>query len=205
MTILNKVDIGMNEALLFKIAAVGILVSVLSQVLKHSGREEQASDQSGRASACAVLDHSLCIRTVSDHAEIIYALRREIRMLRIAMIGIAGVLLALQVKALKPEYGIYLCLAVSLLVFLQMTDLLGMILAGLQTVQESLPLQAGYFKILLKIIGITYIAEFASDLCKDAGYATIAGQIQMFGKLSVLAAGIPVLTALLETIRGFLS
>ena len=60
-------------------------------------------------------------------------------MLRIAMIGIAGVLLALQVKALKPEYGIYLCLAVSLLVFLQMTDLLGMILAGLQTVQESLP------------------------------------------------------------------
>ena len=84
-------------------------------------------------------------------------------------------------------------------------DLLGMILAGLQTVQESLPLQAGYFKILLKIIGITYIAEFASDLCKDAGYATIAGQIQMFGKLSVLAAGIPVLTALLETIRGFLS
>ena len=42
MTILNKVDVGMNEAVLFKIAAVGILVSVLSQVLKHSGREEQA-------------------------------------------------------------------------------------------------------------------------------------------------------------------
>ena len=42
MTILNKVDIGMNEALLFKIAAVGILVSVICQVLRHSGREEQA-------------------------------------------------------------------------------------------------------------------------------------------------------------------
>lgn len=32
----------MNINLLFKIAAVGILVSILSQVLKHSGREEQA-------------------------------------------------------------------------------------------------------------------------------------------------------------------
>ena len=32
----------MNVDLIFKIAAVGILVSVLSQVLKHSGREEQA-------------------------------------------------------------------------------------------------------------------------------------------------------------------
>ena len=28
--------------MIFKIAAVGILVSILSQVLKHSGRDEQA-------------------------------------------------------------------------------------------------------------------------------------------------------------------
>ena len=32
----------MDIDLIFKIAAVGILVSVLGQVLKHSGREEQA-------------------------------------------------------------------------------------------------------------------------------------------------------------------
>ena len=32
----------MSVSLIFKIAAVGILVSVLSQVLKHSGRDEQA-------------------------------------------------------------------------------------------------------------------------------------------------------------------
>ena len=32
----------MSANIIFKIAAVGILVSVLSQVLKHSGREEQA-------------------------------------------------------------------------------------------------------------------------------------------------------------------
>ena len=32
----------MSVNLIFKIAAGGILVSVISQVLKHSGREEQA-------------------------------------------------------------------------------------------------------------------------------------------------------------------
>ena len=32
----------MSVNLIFKIAAVGIIVTVLSQVLKHSGREEQA-------------------------------------------------------------------------------------------------------------------------------------------------------------------
>lgn len=34
----RQVEVG----LIFKIAAVGILVSVISQILKHSGREEQA-------------------------------------------------------------------------------------------------------------------------------------------------------------------
>ncbi|EOS41342.1 stage III sporulation protein AC [Schaedlerella sp.] len=32
----------MTINLIFKIAAVGVLVSILSQVLKHSGRDEQA-------------------------------------------------------------------------------------------------------------------------------------------------------------------
>lgn len=32
----------MEVIIIFKIAAVGILVSILSQILKHSGREEQA-------------------------------------------------------------------------------------------------------------------------------------------------------------------
>ena len=32
----------MSIGLIFKIAAVGILVTILSQILKHSGREEQA-------------------------------------------------------------------------------------------------------------------------------------------------------------------
>lgn len=42
---IHPFDIGaenMSVNLIFKIAAVGILVSVLCQVLKHSGREEQA-------------------------------------------------------------------------------------------------------------------------------------------------------------------
>ena len=35
-------EVGMEIGLIFKIAAVGILVTILSQILKHSGREEHA-------------------------------------------------------------------------------------------------------------------------------------------------------------------
>ncbi len=125
-------------------------------------------------------------------------------MVRVAFLGIAGILMALQLKALKPDYSVYLCLGISLLIFSFVAEKLSVIMDGLQAVQDCLPLKAGYLQILMKIVGITYIAEFASDLCKDAGYQTIAGQIQIFGKLSVLAVSIPVLTALLDTIQTFL-
>lgn len=125
-------------------------------------------------------------------------------MIRIAMIGIAGMLMALQLKALKPEYSAYLCMGVSLLIFLSVADKLAEIVTGIQAIQNALPLHVGYIQTLMKIIGITYIAEFASDLCKDAGYQTIAGQIQIFGKLTILAVSIPILTALLDTIQTFL-
>ena len=50
----------MEVSLIFKIAAVGILVSVLCQILKHSGRDEQAiSGKPGGASDGAVLDCSI--------------------------------------------------------------------------------------------------------------------------------------------------
>jgi stage III sporulation protein AD len=125
-------------------------------------------------------------------------------MIQTAILAIVGVLLALQLKAQKPEYAIYLCLGISLLIFLKVTEQLQVILDGIRSIQDRLPLNIGYLQTLLKIVGITYIAEFASDLCKDAGYQTIAGQIQIFGKLSVLMVSIPILTALLDTIQTFL-
>ena len=56
----------------------------------------------------------------------------------------------------------------------------------------------------MKMIGITYIAEFASGICRDAGYGSLGGQIEMFGKLSMLAVSMPILLTLMETIRVFM-
>ena len=38
----------------------------------------------------------------------------------------------------------------------------------------------------------------------DAGYQAIAGQIEIFGKLTILAVSMPILLALLENMKGFL-
>ena len=66
-------------------------------------------------------------------------------------------------------------------------------------------MDVAYVGTLVKMLGITYVAEFSSSICKDAGYQTIAQQIEIFGKLAILVLSMPVLLALLDTIKDFLS
>ena len=54
------------------------------------------------------------------------------------------------------------------------------------------------------IIGITYIGQFSSAICKDAGYQMIGTQIDLFCKLSVMVLSMPVLLAILDTISEFM-
>ena len=125
-------------------------------------------------------------------------------MLQAAVIGIAGVLLALQIKHTKPEYAVYLSVATGVFLLLLAAQRLGIVVESVRLIQNSISIQSSYIQVLLKIIGITYISEFASDICRDAGYSTIAGQIGIFAKLSILAISMPIVTALLDTIHSFL-
>ena len=54
------------------------------------------------------------------------------------------------------------------------------------------------------MIGITYVAEFASGICKDSGYGSLGNQIEIFGKLSILGISMPILLALFGTLETFL-
>ena len=124
--------------------------------------------------------------------------------IQIALLGVVGTLLALQFKSGKSEYGIYVSLAVSLFLFFWMLSRLEIFVQTVKKIADYIKLDAGQMSILLKMAGVTYVAEFASGICKDAGYQNIAVQIEIFTKLTILAIGMPVLLALLELIGDFL-
>ena len=125
--------------------------------------------------------------------------------LTIGILGIAGALLAVELEGLKGEYGIYLVAAVGLVIFFYGITKLKTVIETIRQVQSYIRLNRMYLEVLLKMIGITYIAEFSSGICKDAGYGSLGSQIEIFGKLSVLAVSMPILLALLDTVQQFLA
>ena len=125
-------------------------------------------------------------------------------LVRIVFLGVAGVMLAILFKGQKQEYGTYIGLAVGILIFGYALRQVSAVTSQLGKLRGYLGEAEGYLAVLLKVIGITYICEFSADICKDAGYQAVAGQIEVLGKLSVMFAGLPVLFAVIEQIESFL-
>lgn len=123
---------------------------------------------------------------------------------KIALLGIAGVLFAIQFKQQRPEYALLVGFALSLLVFSHVLGLMGKLLDEFAGLQQYLGDAKGYLSILMKVVGITYLCEFSAGICKDAGFAAVSDQIEILGKISVLFAGLPILLAVIRQIYSIL-
>lgn len=120
--------------------------------------------------------------------------------IQIALIGIVCVLVALQFKYVKGEYAALIMIVSGLFIFGFGISKMGQIFDTVKLLKDKLSVSNEYISVLVKIVGISYICEFAADICKDSGFGTISNQIQIFGKLSILVVSLPVFMNLLDVI-----
>lgn len=125
-------------------------------------------------------------------------------MLVIGVIGMVVVLIAIQFKTIKPEYGIMISVVGCIFIFLYSLSRISDIIAMIDKLSELTSISRDYIKILLKITGVTFISEISSDIAKDCGYSAVANQIQIFGKITILAMSLPVFMELISSIGNLL-
>lgn len=197
----------MSVNLIFKIAAVGILVTVIGQVLKHSGREEHAFLTSLAGLIIVLFWIVPYIYELFETMQSLFAaVSREKTMdiVKIAVLGIAGVFLAIPLKREKGEYSTFVAMVVGICIFIYLLTKVETVLLFVDSIKSQLPVDSRYIGLVVKMVGITYVSEFAANLCRDSGYSAIAGQIEMFAKLSILVVSVPVFGAFLDAVGSFL-
>ena len=123
--------------------------------------------------------------------------------INICLIAIVGVITAVIVKGYKPEISLIVIIALSFFFLAWLLEIFGEMQNQFHTIAEELEQNKSFYKILFKIMGITYICEFSSGICKDAGHSSIAGQIEIVGKMLVLLSGIPILISVIQTIQNY--
>ena len=126
-------------------------------------------------------------------------------MIKVGVIGITAVFFALLLKKEHSDLSWLLGIAASILIFGSVLSKLKVIMDFLQELMNMLPIEPVFLKALLKMLGITYIADFSAAICREAGYSSLAGQMELFAKLSIIALSVPQLLALLQFIEKLIS
>lgn len=117
---------------------------------------------------------------------------------------VLGVLLAIKLKGIGSPLWVYLSLTLSVFVLFYILNRLSFVMDFLDGVMGDIGLESGYFEILIKIVGISYLCEFTSNICRESGFLSVASQIEIGGKLTMMVMSMPILLAIVETITSVL-
>lgn len=123
--------------------------------------------------------------------------------INLCLIAIIGTITGVLLKTYKQEYSILVIVSLSLIFFNVMLNVFGEIQEQFGVIISELEQNKSFYKILFKILGITYVCEFSAGICKDAGYSSVASQIEIMGKMLVFLSGVPILVSVVETIRNY--
>ncbi|MGE4213354.1 MAG: stage III sporulation protein AD [Anaerotignaceae bacterium] len=124
--------------------------------------------------------------------------------LQVVIIGIVGTILSISLKKESPQFSLFIGLITGILIFLFAAEYLKRVIQILSELAGSAGVNSGYMDIVLKIIGISYVARFGTELCKDAGEGAIASKVDLAGKIFIAVTGAPVILALMEMIQHFI-
>ncbi len=124
--------------------------------------------------------------------------------IQIVGIAIISLFIVLLLKQYKPEFVVHISIIAGILMFSIIVPKFSAILELLNSLADKLGANAQFFSILLKITGIAYISEFASNICKDSGETAIASKVELGAKIIIIAMSIPILGAVLETLINIL-
>ena len=100
------------------------------------------------------------------------------------LVGIAMVstILCIVIKKDRPEMANFVALTAGIIILLSVVMKLSFIVDGIQSLADKVNIPSMYISLIIKLIGICYIIEFAISLCNDCGKKVLQVSWSLEGK-----------------------
>ena len=119
---------------------------------------------------------------------------------KIIFIAVITMILSITISKINPEFKVYITVIFGLLVIFLLFDQMKENLTEFINMFTKYDIKIENFNIILKIVGIAYICDFISLLCKDLNYESIGKKIEVAGKLIILIYSFDVIRIFLDQI-----
>lgn len=120
--------------------------------------------------------------------------------MQIVGISIVSTILCLVIKKDKPEFSNFIAITAGVVILLSVLLKLNFIVEQINTLAQRADIPSMYISLIIKLIGIAYIMEFAISLCKDCGESNIASKLEFGGKIIIMSMSFPILLSILDSI-----
>lgn len=119
-------------------------------------------------------------------------------------LGMVATVLVLLLREERPELASLLSLAAGVLILLLLMDRIATVFNLLQQLAFRAQLDLLYLNTVLRIVAIAYIAQFGSQICRDAGESAIGGKIELAGKILIMFLAVPLMLVILDSVLQLL-
>lgn len=111
----------------------------------------------------------------------------------LSLVGIAltAAVLAVLLRQYKPDYALLIGIGAGVLILIAVITKAQPVFEEIRTLMSGAHVDSEYILILIKSLGICFVAQLASDACRDAGESAIASKVELAGKFAVLLIALP--------------
>ena len=123
---------------------------------------------------------------------------------RIALMAIVAGILVIAIKQKQPELGMQVSIIAGLIIFIYVLDYIVVAVDYIKDIVNRYNIPYESIAVVLKIVGIAYICEFAVHVLKDTGESSLASKVEIAGRGFIVVLSLPVLSSFMNMILGML-
>ena len=125
-------------------------------------------------------------------------------MIKVVGIVLTALIINIVLKNYSKEFTFLINIVCTIIIFTLISKDLKGIVDRLTSISNEISVLLPYIKVMLKILGISMIAQLLSDLCRDNGENTLANQTELSAKIIILVTALPLFTTIMGIMIGML-
>lgn len=124
--------------------------------------------------------------------------------MKLVGIAIISTILCMVIKKDRPEMAMFIGVLTGIMILLSVTYKLNFIIDSINDLAHKANIPTMYISLIIKLIGIAYLIEFAIQICKDCGEGNIASKLEFGGKIIVMTMSFPILVSIIDMILNII-
>ncbi|MGL5767038.1 MAG: stage III sporulation protein AD [Sarcina sp.] len=124
--------------------------------------------------------------------------------LKLIGIAVVSTVACIIVRRDRPEIANFIAIVTGVIILFNVIFKINFVIEGIRDLSDMVGIPTMYITLIIKLIGLTYLMEFAIQLCKDCGESMIASKLEFAGKILIMTMSFPILLSIVKAIMNII-